>query len=248
MLYDALGSLEKLFAKAQGKGFGSSSISVEISSIAKLLNGYEPGLCIDVGGNVGDYTAGLHQAFPSAKIVCFEPSQTNIDLLQTRYADHQHITVEPFALSDQAGSFTLHSDKPGSGLGSLTKRNLAHFGRDFEVTESISTLRLDDYWKSQLQNAPIDILKLDIEGHEMDAFNGASDALAATRIVQFEFGGSNIDTRTYFQDFWYFFLERDFSLHRITPFGLASVKKYRERDESFRTTNYLALSNSVSGL
>ena len=244
-LYDLLGLMEKNLAKAQGKGYGSSTISAEIGSIVKLLNGHQPQLCIDIGGNVGDYSAHLHQVFPDSDIICFEPSQTNIDLLTKRFSDHDRITVEPFAVSKEAGEFTLHSDKPGSGLGSLTKRNLAHFGRDFEVTETITTLRFDDYWKEKLNSAPIDILKLDIEGHEMDAFEGASDALASTRLVQFEFGGSNIDTRTYYQDFWYYFLERDFSLFRITPFGLAKIKKYRERDECFRTTNFLALSQNA---
>lgn len=241
-LYDLLGFMEKKLAKLQGKGYGSSTIAAEISSIVKLLDGHQPQLCVDIGGNVGDYSARLHQVFSEAKIVCFEPSQTNIDLLTKRFSSHDRITVEPFAVSKEAGEFTLHSDKPGSGLGSLTKRNLAHFGRDFEVTETITTLRFDDYWKDKLNGAPIDILKLDIEGHEMDAFEGAGDALASTRVVQFEFGGSNIDTRTFYQDFWYYFLEREFSLFRITPFGLAKIKKYRERDECFRTTNFLALS------
>lgn len=244
-IYDVLGFMEKKLAKAQGKGFGSSTINSEISSIVKLLNGHKPKLCIDIGGNVGDYSAQLQKIFPESEIVCFEPSQTNIDRLTKRFENLDRITVEPYAVSKEAGEFTLHSDVPGSGLGSLTKRNLAHFGRDFEVAETITTLRFDDYWKENLNSAPIDILKLDIEGHEMDAFEGADYALSTTRVVQFEFGGSNIDTRTFYQDFWYYFLEREFSLFRITPFGLAPIKKYRERDECFRTTNFLALSQQV---
>lgn len=240
LFYDTLGFFEKKLAKAQGKGYGSSTISSEIKSVEKLLGHNKPQLCIDIGGNIGDYSAGLLAQFPDTRIVCFEPSKTNIDILKNRFEYEEQITVEPFGVASEAGTHTLYSDKPGSGLGSLTKRNLEHFGRDFDVQETISTIRFEDYWQQQLSKEPIDFLKLDIEGHEMDALKGCGEAINSTQLIQFEFGGSNIDTRTYFQDFWYYFKSNGFTLYRITPFGFAPMKKYRERDECFRTTNFLA--------
>jgi len=242
-LYDALGFFEKQLAKAQGKGYGSSSIDSEINSIKKLLGEVEPALCIDIGGNIGDYTAGLNKRFPDSRIVCFEPSQTNVALLQGRFGSNKNISVESVGVSNQSGTHTLFSDKPGSGLGSLTKRNLSHFNREFDIEEAIRIIKFEDYWQQKLRSAPIDILKMDIEGHELDALEGCGEALSASKVVQFEFGGCNIDTRTYFQDFWYFFTERDFSLFRITPFGLSPLSRYKERDEAFRTTNFLARKN-----
>ena len=58
---------------------------------------------------------------------------------------------------------------------------------------------------------------------------------------QFEFGGTNIDTRTYFRDFWYFFKECGFILYRITPLGAELIRTYRESDEYFMTTNFIAV-------
>ena len=49
----------------------------------------------------------------------------------------------------------------------------------------------------------IDLLKLDVEGNELLALKGLSDSIEYIKIIQFEFGGSNIDSRTYFQDFYY---------------------------------------------
>ncbi len=240
LIYDALGFFEKKLAKAQGKGYGSNSITSEITSVRKLLGHSHPSLCIDIGGNIGDYSAGLRKHFPDAQIICFEPSKTNVSKLNNRFESDSNITVEPVGISNEAGSHILYSDVPGSGLGSLTKRNLDHFGRDFEIEETINTIRFDDYWNQSLSRSPIDFLKLDIEGHEMDALHGCGDAIDHIQIIQFEFGGSNIDTRTYFQDFWYFFQSHGFSLYRITPFGIAPMKRYKERDECFRTTNFLA--------
>jgi len=84
------------------------------------------------------------------------------------------------------------------------------------------------------------MVKLDIEGHELTALEGFGDALTATKALQFEFGGCNIDTRTYFRDFWYFFKERNFDIYRITPLGAEKMTRYKQNDEYFLTTNFIA--------
>jgi hypothetical protein len=62
-------------------------------------------------------------------------------------------------------------------------------------------------------------------------------------MLSFEFGGCNIDSRTYFQDFWHFFRENGMkSIFRIAPSGcLVPLKQYKEEYEQFRTTNFLVL-------
>jgi len=241
--YQFLGKLERTMARRQGKGWGAGSVQHELKAAGAVAGyGDQLSLAIDVGGNVGNYTAAILDSYPSAEVHTFEPSKTNIEKLNTRFADNQRVNINPVALASEASEATLYSDTPGSGLGSLTKRRLDHRGNDFAVSESISTVVFDEYWKDVLASRPIDLFKLDIEGHELDALQGSSEALEKTRVVQFEFGGCNIDTRTFFQDFWYFFTQRNFELYRITPGGVAKVDKYRERDEFFSTTNYLAVS------
>jgi FkbM family methyltransferase len=241
-----LGKIERSVARRQGKGWGTGSVQHELKAAASLTGDKALSLAIDVGGNIGNYTAAIRETYPNAEVHMFEPSRTNIDALETRFGADSLITVQPFALASSVMEATLFSDKPGSGLGSLTKRRLDHRGNDFDVSESVKTMVFDTYWKEALQSRPIDLYKLDIEGHELDALKGSLEALEHTRIVQFEFGGCNIDTRTFFQDFWYFFTTRKFDLYRITPGGAVRIDKYRELDEFFSTTNFLAVSkNSV---
>lgn len=241
--YRLLAKLERSIARRQGKGWGAGSVQHELNAAGTLTGNAALSLAIDVGGNVGNYTAAIRQAHADAEVHMFEPSQTNIDALSARFGGDDQVTVQPFALASSAMEATLFSDKPGSGLGSLTKRRLDHRDKDFDISESVQTMVFDTYWKDVLQSRPIDLFKLDIEGHELDALNGSVEALKQTRVVQFEFGGCNIDTRTFFQDFWYFFKERNFGLYRITPGGAVQIDKYHERDEFFSTTNYLALAN-----
>ncbi len=231
-------------AFAQGKGYGTASIEQEVNLVLRALSGV-PKLAVDIGANVGDYTAELRRRNPQLEIHLFEPSATNIKKLGARFGNDPGIRMVPCAVSDKTGSATLFADAAGSGMASLSKRKLDHFGIGFEFQESVETLRFEDYWRQQLGGRRIDIAKLDIEGHELEALQGFGRALAATKVFQFEFGGCNIDSRTFFQDFWYFFAQNNCAIYRISPFGLEPLDRYRESDEYFSTTNYIAVNRQI---
>jgi FkbM family methyltransferase len=239
MLLKILNLIEVTLAYLQGKGWGTWSYKKEFLSVSSLLS-KSPSLCVDIGGNKGLYTEEILRNFPQCKVVIFEPSISNSNLLHSKFLDNANVTVEQKAVSNIDGEATLYSDSDGSGLASLTKRRLEHFDIAFEHSEKIAVIRFEDYWKRELGCANVDFVKLDIEGHELDALNGFGEALKFINVIQFEFGGCNIDTRTFWQDFWYFFKENNFDLYRITPFGKTKITKYRELDEFFSTTNFMA--------
>ena len=239
MFLKILNLIELTLAHLQGKGWGAASIKKEFSSVSSFLS-KPPSLCVDIGGNKGLYTEEILRNFPLCKVVIFEPSISNSNLLHSKFSENANVTIEQKAVSNIDGEATLYSDSDGSGLASLTKRRLEHFDISFEHSEKIAVIRFEDYWKSELGSENIDFVKLDIEGHELDALNGFGEALKFINVIQFEFGGCNIDTRTFWQDFWYFFTENNFDLYRIAPVGKIKITKYRELDEFFSTTNFLA--------
>jgi FkbM family methyltransferase len=238
-LFNLMSRLERLAAYAQGKGYGAATTEQEVHLLQSLLR-TQPKLAIDIGGNVGDYTAELRRRNPKLEVHIFEPSTTNIEKLTARFENDSLIKLAPFALSDEARTATLFSNEPGSPMGSLTQRKLQHLQIAFETTETINTIRFEDYWKTALESRQLDMVKIDIEGHELSALRGFGSALDSTRVLQFEFGGTDIDTRTFFQDFWYFFRDRNFDLYRITPLGAQKITRYQESDEYFSITNYIA--------
>ena len=124
-------------------------------------------------------------------------------------------------------------------MASLAKRRLEHFGIDFSQSESVEVVTLDS-WASSTKVVP-SLIKMDVEGHELDVLKGGFKTLALAQVVQFEFGGCNIDTRTFFQDFWYLLTEAGFQIHRISEGGPIRISHYSEQEECFRTTNYLAV-------
>lgn len=232
--------LEFFSTYLQGKGYGSATIKQEVKLVHQVLR-EKPRLAIDIGGNVGEYTAELRAKNPGLEIHIFEPSSVNTKKLEVRFRSDSNVKIIPYAVSNISGVKTLFSDQYGSRLGSLAKRRLMHFNIDFICEETVNVLRFEEYWIEQLNQQKIDIVKIDIEGHELSALEGFGKAIQAVSAFQFEFGGSNIDTRTYFQDFWYFFKYKGFKIQRITPLGLEEIEYYRERDEFFSTTNYIAV-------
>ena len=145
-------------------------------------------------------------------------------------------------MSEKAGAAKLFTNGIGSGLASLTSRRLDHFNIFFEEFEEIKLGTIDGYvTKHRITPA---IVKLDIEGHELSALTGATQTLSRIPLIQFEFGGCNLDSRTTFQDFWYFFTERNFSIYRLGPRGISLVSEYSEMCEIYMITNYFAVNNA----
>lgn len=237
LIFDLFKLMEKGSTHFLGKGYGSTTIKQEVKMVCSEIEKLK--IAVDIGGNKGLYTQCLLDVNDKIQVTIFEPSRLNTAILRSKFA-HKNIVINGCGLSSKNETVTLYSDIEGSGLASLTKRNLQQFGVDFERVEEIDVIRFDSYWQRKMQRVEIDLMKIDVEGHEMDVLIGAGDAIEHTKLIQFEFGGCNIDTRTYMKDFWQFFSEKQFELMRMTPFGLFKIEEYDERMEYFLTTNYLA--------
>lgn len=238
--------LEYLQGIGAGVGVESSGEHV-ITNLLDDIDEKKNKLIFDVGANVGDYTDMVDRRVDRVNIHLFEPQQKLINQLEDKYSTDEKKRVNGFALSDENGQTTIHYDKQGSGLASMTKRRLDHFDINFDQKEQVETRILDKYCKDE-GISEISLLKIDVEGHELEVLNGATDMISSGNIqyITFEFGGANIDTRTYFQDYYYFFNKHDYDIYRILPNSeLYKIDSYSELNEKFRTTNYIAVCSTV---
>jgi FkbM family methyltransferase len=232
-----------------GIGTGSGVGESGERAVLEALRGSGPGpYCVfDVGANRGDYLRLVLDVLAGrdVSVHCFEPGERTFRLLEESVAQDPvgGVVLNRLALGAEPGEGTLHYDEPGSEMASLTLRRLDHFGMRFDRSETVLVDTVDHYCETH-GVSHIDLLKCDVEGHELDVFHGAERMFAAGLIgmATFEFGGGNIDTRTYFQDFFYFFEGVGMSLSRVTPSGyLAPIDSYGEIDEQFRVTNFVAV-------
>lgn len=234
-----------------GIGSGSDVSSSGERAIFRLLkNRVTPPYCVfDVGSNVGQF---LHLTLENigdddkSRIHCFEPGHKTFRMLANSVPQDTRVRLNNLGIGREPGEALLHFDTAGSGLASLTERRLTHFGIGFQESESVTLTSIDSYC-SDNNIDHIHLLKIDIEGHELDALAGARTMFdrRSIDVVALEFGGCNIDTRTFFQDFWYFFANVDMKIFRITPSGyLHPITSYKESHEQFRTTNFIAVSSA----
>lgn len=194
----------------------------------------------DVGANVGLYTILLNEVFgEDSNIFSFEPSKKTFDKLTKNTRDIKNTNLYNFGFGNLNTFSTLYYNQEESGLASVYERRLDHFNIKMDLKEEIEIKTIDSFCEEN-NIVHINFLKLDIEGHELSALSGVKKMLNSHKIdfIQFEFGGCNIDSRTYFQDFYYL-LSKDFYIYRIVKDGLHKIDNYKEMYEAFSTTNYL---------
>ena len=229
----------QLLFRLIGVGWGGSRTVInEVKYVKSIIK--KGSVFVDCGGNIGNYSNEIIKNFNDPEIHIFEPCSKNADILLKRFRSNK-IKINNVGLSNKKSDLILFSNESGSGLASLTKRKLDHLEIDFNIEEKIKVIQFKDYWQEEIDSEFIDLFKIDVEGHEMDVLNGIGDGISKIRLIQFEFGGCNIDTRTFFQDFWYFFKKNNFKIFRISPLGLIELSQYKEIYESFTTTNFLCL-------
>ncbi len=201
----------------------------------------------DVGANVGKYSEMLinyAQKFRlDFELHIFEPTKYCYSTLLKKFSNLDNVIINNFGVSNIEHETKIYYDEEGSGLASIYKRELDNLVLD--KRETIKLIRLEDYI-AQKQISHIDFLKLDIEGHELFALEGLGEYLNSDFIdfIQFEYGGCNVDSRTYLRDFYDILGKKGFVIAKIMPNGL-ELKKYSPIMENFQYSNYIAISEKV---
>jgi len=91
-------------------------------------------------------------------------------------------------------------------------------------------------------------MKIDIEGHELKAFEGVGNYLDKEFIdfIQIEFGEENLDFYTCILEFFNFLETRDFVLYKIMP-NYLEPRNWKPFIKNFVYANYVAISKNALG-
>jgi FkbM family methyltransferase len=174
----------------------------------------------DVGANKGDYTlALLRHTGADVRIFTFEPGARAFKQLSGSVSSAPNVRLERIGFGDRTGTVDLFADAEGSVLASVYPRRVFGSGamRD-RLAERIEIMRIDDFCHAN-GIGRINLLKLDVEGHELSVLHGCGDLLA--------------------QDF-FDLLTPKYTIFRMVADGLVPIKAYRESYEIFDTNNYVA--------
>ncbi|MFB2833814.1 FkbM family methyltransferase [Floridanema evergladense] len=174
----------------------------------------EPGeLAIDVGANIGYITSLMAQKVgQKGKVLSFEPLpkiyeelSENISYWQNQLGWHQ-ITINQKALSNQSGQGILYLPRDfneNRGTASLSNPE-----KDVLETCPVDLVKLDEIIP---ENEHIGLIKIDVEGHELEVLQGADRLISNQQIRDIVFE----EHRAYPSPVTQFLEDRGYSIFRI---------------------------------
>jgi FkbM family methyltransferase len=145
--------------------------------VRAVRSGYKP-LVVDVGANAGVFSHYVHCLNPRCEFVAFEPlpgMAARIRELQERTG--MNLVCHQKAVSKTSGQALFESPHGYDGTSKLTRD-----GKAGANTLQVETTTLD----AALGNRKITLMKVDVEGFELDVIEGGRGALARTDFLIME--------------------------------------------------------------
>ena len=126
------------------------------------LNVSEP-VIVDAGGNIGVLSLLALATYPNARILCYEPEASNLDIIRKNVrlnAAEKHITCFKEAIDNTTGMKTFYLSQAEYAHSLEKSADSRHAGEISVATTTIERIMQDNHIKR------LDLLKLDIEGTE----------------------------------------------------------------------------------
>ncbi|WP_175983319.1 FkbM family methyltransferase [Caballeronia zhejiangensis] len=154
--------------------YGEHELQMLLSMLSK------PGCVVEVGANIGTLTVPL--AIAAAKIdkrlIAFEPQPFIFQTLCANLAMNAIGNVRAWPYACAAASGDLHFDEP-------TYSNTGNFGAvSMKREQDVGSVRVPAVALDQiLADEPVALIKIDVEGFELDTLQGAQSILEKSRPV-----------------------------------------------------------------
>ena len=225
-----------------GRNYGMIGTSGELHVLDLVKNNFKDPVIFDGGANVGEYTRACAEI---GTVYAFEPASSPYSRLVKSFEGVKNVKPFQYALSNEFQTMTLKYDHDSSQIASVVNLNYEHYNIAMSNEEKVQGTTIDAFCK-KWEVDRITLLKLDVEGSEYFALLGAKEMIALNRIdmIQFEMGWPDVDSKTFFKDF-YLLLKGNYKLYRILSFGLVPINGYFFEYEIFLGCNYLAIRNAL---
>ncbi len=187
--------------------FGSYELPT-VRFIRRLI--HNNAVCFDVGAQIGYLTLVMASANPTCKVYSFEPESANAErfLRNVQLNNLQNVTLIRKAISDHPHMIKLFLSADHNSGTHSTVASDPNVGTAFI---EVPATTIDEQVK-ELQVHAIDLIKLDIEGAELEAIQGAQTVLTTLRptlvielaeTIQQARGFSTVAFKSYMNDFGY---------------------------------------------
>ena len=154
----------------------------DVRELRFLRRFLQPGMTVlDIGAHHGLYAIlASHLVAPSGRVIAFEPSPRIARRLRWHLALNRasRVEVEPCAVAASKSRMELFI--PTSGVDTIASLRRPGLGKGRSRSVVVDVVALDDFAAAR-QVANIDLIKLDVEGAEMDVLAGARAVMRLTQ-------------------------------------------------------------------
>ena len=212
-------ALNDYLLKAVGMKLSLRIGSDPIADLRRLVPPDGVSTIIDGGAYEGTFSRGMAGVFPHAKIHAFEPTPASYALLQQKTKEVANIVPHRLALGAQSGTQIIFGN--ASPMTNSLRSNTADGERYFQsyVKNSYQTevdvTTLQDFLRNE-QLGSAAIIKLDLQGNELDAIVGLGVAIAGVQAFLLEVEFIRLyDGAALFTEVDAYLRERGFSLFQF---------------------------------
>jgi FkbM family methyltransferase len=153
-----------------------------------MLRRLDPSFVVDVGANRGQFALDVRRAAPQARILSFEPLPSEAAVFRTIFLGQRNVELIESALGSANGTAKLHV------AGAADSSSLLHIGslqeQLFPGTGEVQVVdvRVDvlDEVLQEFALADRSLLKIDVQGYELEVLKGALNSLSHFRWVYVE--------------------------------------------------------------
>jgi len=138
-------------------------------------------MVLDVGANCGAASVHLARHHPGAQVHAFEPASAPRAMLERNVASFPNVQVHPFGLFSSDDTVPLYLGDGDSGQASIYAR-----GVNLAISEPVQ-LRAAGSWASEHGIDRIDILKVDVEGAEVEVLSSLEPLLPSVKVLYVEY-------------------------------------------------------------
>lgn len=210
-----------------------------IAETLRHIKSATPTHVIDVGANLGDWTAEVLRCAGDNELTvhAFEPVPKLHSMLEQRFTHESRVRINQLAAGDVMGRVPMFVSSGISGTSSIVapSQDVSH-----EVQVGVTTL--DEYCRTR-SIVDVALVKTDTEGNDLAVALGAENLLRDGRIGlhQFEYNHRWIGARTYLRDAFTYFEQFGYQVAKVTPRGAEFYPRWTPELETFKEANFVAV-------
>jgi len=153
-----------------------------------------------------------------------------------------NIKLNQFGLSDFEGTIEVHfnSRTEADSMATIYPQFIMDSEKEHYDSKCECMVKKGSDYVLENNILSVDLMKIDVEGHELKVIRGFGDFIRNIRLIQFEYGVYNITSRDLLCDFFDYLEKYNFIIGRLYP-HFVDFFKYDYSKESFLGGNYIAV-------